>query len=605
MDALHPAPIPIGQHFLITWKYANTSPSAPPSEEYRWAGKGTRGGGVEYVAEFRSGHWRHMRNAKEQPITRQAQWPPHPSIAVIALRPTHRPPIIVEEEPHQAPAKTPAKIPSAKQPPPAKPPTAKTLPAKPPPPAKPTITILKRPVIERQEEPTIIAQAIPQTTNAEIAAAITGRTAPAKRPPAAAKPPDKPEPPTAKRAKQPETKLPAKAPPAQQPAQVTPALAPTDSAQHQADDDDDDPLDELYADNDGISASNADEAAERTIEDLEDICHQYADAPPFQGGNGHPPPVAALKGADLIAYLRAPAAAGQIPALSMQGLVKSTHQEHRRMAQQLLEMPEDLRKAPLSTSVAEFLLRRRKSKNWKWATTVKYMATAQGLCSLLPLYVMSPAINLAACPVWRQALKAAARHCRRELPKQPKAATLHQVERTLRNEACLPTFAAILISWMTAARTGCVLQLQRSCVQLHDDRTLSVTFLRGKGALSRATAYTVHTPRVAQQFLPRLQKWLAERHSWLFPTTTNSKTIKEALRREDPALECRSLRRGALQALAQQPGISDETLMLFSGHGSVKTLRRYLNWGVKAAHTRTAMVNAAGSALATDDIAQA
>ena len=55
------------------------------------------------------------------------------------------------------------------------------------------------------------------------------------------------------------------------------------------------------------------------------------------------------------------------------------------------------------------------------------------------------------------------------------------------------------------------------------------------------------------------------------------------------SLEQRSLRRGAIQALAKSPGITDEVLMMFSGHTQVATLRRYLSWGVAATHTRKVM----------------
>jgi len=44
-------------------------------------------------------------------------------------------------------------------------------------------------------------------------------------------------------------------------------------------------------------------------------------------------------------------------------------------------------------------------------------------------------------------------------------------------------------------------------------------------------------------------------------------------------LELRSIRKGALLHMAAK-GVTPEEMILFSGHTSVKTLRRYLNWGV-------------------------
>jgi hypothetical protein len=40
-------------------------------------------------------------------------------------------------------------------------------------------------------------------------------------------------------------------------------------------------------------------------------------------------------------------------------------------------------------------------------------------------------------------------------------------------------------------------------------------------------------------------------------------------------------------------GTAEDTLMLFSGHTTVATLRRYLNWGMIGSHKKGAMHNAA------------
>jgi hypothetical protein len=57
-------------------------------------------------------------------------------------------------------------------------------------------------------------------------------------------------------------------------------------------------------------------------------------------------------------------------------------------------------------------------------------------------------------------------------------------------------------------------------------------------------------------------------------------SVKDALRAEtgNPALENRSIRRGALQAMALA-GASEKELMLFSRHATPAMLRRYLGFG--------------------------
>jgi hypothetical protein len=51
-----------------------------------------------------------------------------------------------------------------------------------------------------------------------------------------------------------------------------------------------------------------------------------------------------------------------------------------------------------------------------------------------------------------------------------------------------------------------------------------------------------------------------------------------AVRRAEPSLNMRAVRRGALQCLAIN-GTDIETLLQFSGHSSERTLKRYLDWG--------------------------
>jgi integrase len=166
------------------------------------------------------------------------------------------------------------------------------------------------------------------------------------------------------------------------------------------------------------------------------------------------------------------------------------------------------------------------------------------------------------------------------------------VVKAIEQEPVLQTQVAMILSWFTAARCGCVLQLHAVDVEL-TDTGLSVRFRRGKSVRVRGP-YTVHTPRLPEQLANKIRSWLEERAGRsLFPSTKGV-GIKLALRRAHPELEQRSLRRGALQTLACAPGMTDALLMEFSGHTQVTTLRRYLNWGKVATHLRTEMVKAAG-----------
>jgi integrase len=324
-----------------------------------------------------------------------------------------------------------------------------------------------------------------------------------------------------------------------------------------------------------------------------------AAVPPFQSGHRDSRSVTAMKGEDLLKLLQL--SAENVPSLSTLGIVKSTRQEHQRMLRLLHDLLVQLpsfHKLPLTTAVAELLLRRRKERNWRWSTTVKYLATAHGALALLPLYRQTTGpVLVKCCPVWGQTMKAAAQRARQELPKQPRAISWQELRQVLESETNTQTFTALLIGWFTAARLGCILQLQRRDLTTNDEtRTIDVRFLAGKGVKARGP-YTVTTPAIPQPQWTRLVKYLSERPRHLFTMDTTGAQLKVALRRGHMENEQRSIRRGALQALALAPGMTTEILMRFSGHTQERTLMRYLNFGTKAKYQATRDRAAAGTAL--------
>ena len=56
--------------------------------------------------------------------------------------------------------------------------------------------------------------------------------------------------------------------------------------------------------------------------------------------------------------------------------------------------------------------------------------------------------------------------------------------------------------------------------------------------------------------------------------------VRDALKAHNKTFDLRSLRRGALQSLAAS-GCHSDTLLIFSGHTTKKSLLRYLGWGEK------------------------
>ena len=92
-------------------------------------------------------------------------------------------------------------------------------------------------------------------------------------------------------------------------------------------------------------------------------------------------------------------------------------------------------------------------------------------------------------------------------------------------------------------------------------------------------SYTVFTQRPPAEYLREFEAYVESMRAspYLFKGVTGAQ-IKVALRRANPLLEQRSLRRGALQAVAAT-GVSDTEMLHYSGHTNVAMLRRYLNFG--------------------------
>jgi integrase len=301
---------------------------------------------------------------------------------------------------------------------------------------------------------------------------------------------------------------------------------------------------------------------------------------PLPGGDprrvGQPIHVADLKGRDVVGMSVTDAGT---PHLARLGVAKSTAQAHRRCLRQLSQMPETFRDLPLGTALVEWHTHLRQERKWQWTTTVTRMATLHGALRLLPIYTPSPhAILLKQDATWTMAMRAAGQKARQQTPNQPKAATSEQVRRSV--ELCPQEGVqnALRLSWLTAGRGGDVLLLRPENVTVQG-QALHVNFVRGKTAKVRGP-YTVHTTLPANEFLSFLAAAKAARQTWLFPGVKGSQ-LKDALRMVDPALEQRSLRRGAIQALAAT-GMTDEELLHYSGHSSVHMLRRYLNYGLKS-----------------------
>jgi integrase len=207
-------------------------------------------------------------------------------------------------------------------------------------------------------------------------------------------------------------------------------------------------------------------------------------------------------------------------------------------------------------------------------------------------------------PVWRDVERQAAKCCTSQEKEKASPATFEEVDVTVKrlmttnDPAAHHRAAQLAIMWATACRPGCLLQLQRRDIQL-EAHALHVVFKRGKGHEMGKAPHPVHTILPAL-WVPIVAAVLAARQPeeflWLFPSwqarCLGTKALTHDLRQTRPALQARSLRRGALMRMASS-GVSEAQLLAFSDHAEVRTLREYI--GVTREVTDRAQVMMTGA----------
>jgi integrase len=248
---------------------------------------------------------------------------------------------------------------------------------------------------------------------------------------------------------------------------------------------------------------------------------------------------------------------------------------------------------PVASWLIDWLKGQGRKHNWKWTTQNSAMSTLQSALKYLPTYVKH-------CPSWRlhedTNWQLACRTCRTkaaaERPDQALPATTQQV-----HKACQfvhhtrPEVAMLLaLTWVTFGRTSALIQLKREDISLEETTNgtmFTVTMMRGKSNRLGQDPHTV-TGNLGdfEKFVtPIVSKAVNPKAFLIHAPSRQQRTgllaeIRDALRNanNEQRLENRSLRRGSLQTLARA-GASVSTLLACSGHSSVKSLKRYLNFG--------------------------
>jgi integrase len=174
-------------------------------------------------------------------------------------------------------------------------------------------------------------------------------------------------------------------------------------------------------------------------------------------------------------------------------------------------------------------------------------------------------------------------------PVHQRAATAEDIAKAIAMESNIVIQVAIILQWYLGARVGDILSLLLKNIK-QDQCHLDVTITDGKGTKIRGTHYSIHTVTSKEhaEILLKHSKTLTANQLIVTPSVTLSAkarvaAINTALKRARPGLTTRTIRRGALQAMAvgtaELPPVPLETLMSFAGHLRPETTKRYLDWG--------------------------
>jgi len=282
--------------------------------------------------------------------------------------------------------------------------------------------------------------------------------------------------------------------------------------------------------------------------------------------------------------------------LADKGLHPATREAHMRALRALTRLPFRCRNWPFVTWALELLERERrhgnKGKGKTWTTTNTWLGHIAGALARLPMYTrgrMNP-ISISLDPEWRDGATMIARLARQHANTGLPAITAEEVWRAIEKTEDPKIKAALLINWLCMARMGDTLQLQTEGVTVTMEPQkpphLLVYYCEGKViGRGRVDPYHISTtmPEHWAMWLKTYMSTVKTKHLFHMSTLAERERyigiIREHLRKIHPRLDCRSVRRGALQTFAALPGVTLQHVLHFSKHTDLPMLRRYLKYG--------------------------
>jgi len=320
------------------------------------------------------------------------------------------------------------------------------------------------------------------------------------------------------------------------------------------------------------------------------------DAQDFLTGQGSPFLTARQGTLQFITRLKDTLDSQDIHPLAQVGLKPTTREAHMRALNLLLTPPRRCHNWPLARTAIEILELERKRGNKgrgkTWSTTNTWVGNMAGALTRLPMYTrgrMDP-VDLSLDPEWRDAAVTTSRMARQFSKTGLPAATQAEVMQAIRTARDPKMAAALIINWACMARIGDTLQLQTKHISITRSATgparIVVYYCEGKViGRGKVDPYHVHAD-LPDEMATALTSYLCSvstKHLFHMKSkverTRYTAEIRNHLRSINPSLDCRSLRRGALQTYASTPGVTMQMVLYYSKHTDLGMLRRYLRFG--------------------------
>lgn len=303
-------------------------------------------------------------------------------------------------------------------------------------------------------------------------------------------------------------------------------------------------------------------------------------------------PVAVKKGVDLceLTFTQPPPEVNE----AIEPPTQKARERIFRLVQDKIRTNRHLQQERVALACIRALYKIKNDQKWKVSTMETAMITFASVLNCLDAYSNAQRINLADWATWRMALRRIRKMKNLESVKQSAPATLKDIETAAARLGKRRRSAKLLlvIAWAHAGRASNVMTLT---AKQFFNKARSVRWDKAK-TTATIGRYTTHsTYGKFSTFVIREIAKYSDQDKPMF-TKEDLKQVREELRALNPDFDLRSLRRGALTALAAA-GHDDDTLLQFSQHLNVKNLYRYLLWGVKVGHRFQKGIRVAATAL--------